>query len=143
MKQKLLLMMCTALLAAGLCSCEEIYQNKLEGTWSEQYDPFAYAMDGSVEYTFDGNGHYSLHTYDVLSGHTSDRSGDYALDLIGKNTITLNPFRPTTSAETPTTSSSLHPMRWPGKRSARPTPKAPGASTTAISSGSNSCRNGK
>ena len=85
-------MMCTALLMTGLCSCEEIYQNKLEGTWSEQYDPFAYAMDGSVEYTFDGNGHYSLHTYDVLSGHTSDRSGDYALDLIGKNTITLNPF---------------------------------------------------
>ena len=85
-------MMCTALLAAGLCSCEEIYQNKLEGTWSEQYDPFVFAMDGSVEYTFDGNGHYSLHTYDVLSGHTSDRSGDYALDLIGKNTITLNPL---------------------------------------------------
>ena len=48
-------MICAALLVAGLSGCEKIDVNKLEGTWSEQYDPTVFAMDGSVEYTFDGN----------------------------------------------------------------------------------------
>ena len=43
--------LCAALLVAGLCGCEKIDVNKLEGTWTEQYDPTVFAMDGSVEYT--------------------------------------------------------------------------------------------
>ena len=35
---------CAALLVAGLCACEKIDVNKLEGTWSEQYDPTVFAM---------------------------------------------------------------------------------------------------
>ena len=42
--------LCAALLVAGLCGCEKIDVNKLEGTWTEQYDPTVFAMDGSVEY---------------------------------------------------------------------------------------------
>lgn len=38
---------------AGLCGCEKPDMSKLEGTWSEQYAPSVFAMDGSVEYTFD------------------------------------------------------------------------------------------
>ena len=85
---------CAALLVAGLCACEKIDVNKLEGTWSEQYDPTVFAMDGSVTFTFDGNGKYQLHTYDALSGKTEDYSGVYLLDveyIEEKNTITFNP----------------------------------------------------
>ena len=81
---------CAALLVAGLSGCEKIDVNKLEGTWSEQYDPAVFAMDGSVEYTFDGNGHYQLHVY-VLGEGSHDYSGMYAIDLIDKGTITINP----------------------------------------------------
>ncbi|MBO7618697.1 MAG: hypothetical protein J6T22_16040 [Bacteroidales bacterium] len=84
-------MICAALLAAGLCGCKKIDLNKLEGTWSEQYDPTVFAMDGSVEYTFDGNNHYQLHTYDALGGGSHDYTGTYAIDLIKKGTITINP----------------------------------------------------
>jgi len=83
-------MICAALLVAGLCACEKIDVNKLEGTWSEQYDPTVFAMDGSVEYTFDGNGHYQRHVY-VLGAGSYDYSGTYAIDLINKGTITINP----------------------------------------------------
>ena len=81
---------CAVLLVAGLSACEKIDVNKLEGTWSEQYDPTVFAMDGSVEYTFDGNGHYQLHVY-VLGVGSHDYSGSYAIDLINKGTITINP----------------------------------------------------
>jgi len=91
MKSILKIGICAVLLVAGLCSCEKFDMNKLEGTWSEQYDPFLFAMDGSVEYTFDGDNHYQLHTYDALSGRSYDRSGHYVIDMFGKNTITLNP----------------------------------------------------
>ena len=80
-----------ALLVAGLCGCEKIDVNKLEGTWSEEYDPSVFAMDGSVTYTFQGNNHYQLNVYDVLSGESHDSSGSYAVDLFDKNTITINP----------------------------------------------------
>ena len=63
----------------------------LEGTWTEQYDPTVFAMDGSVEYTFDGSNHYQMHVYDALSGESHDYSGTYAIDLINKGTITINP----------------------------------------------------
>ena len=68
-------LICAALLVAGLCGCEKIDVNKLEGTWTEQYDPTVFAMDGSVEYTFDGNNGYQLHVYDALSCET-DVKGD-------------------------------------------------------------------
>ena len=81
---------CAALLVAGLSGCEKIDVNKLEGTWSEQYDPTVFAMDGAVTYTFDGNGHYQCHVY-VLGVGSHDYSGTYAIDLIDKGTITINP----------------------------------------------------
>ena len=84
-------LICAALLVAGLSGCEKIDVNKLEGTWSEQYDPTVFAMDGSVEYTFDGSNHYQMHVYDALSCESHDYSGSYAIDLINKGTITLNP----------------------------------------------------
>ena len=84
-------MICAALLVAGLSGCEKIDVNKLEGTWSEQYDPTVFAMDGSVTFTFDGNNGYQLHVYDALSGESHDYSGHYAIDLINKGTITINP----------------------------------------------------
>ena len=65
-------LICAALLVAGLSGCKKIDVNKLEGTWSEQYDPMVFAMDGSVEYTFDGSNHYQMHVYDVLSGESRD-----------------------------------------------------------------------
>ena len=84
-------LICAALLVAGLSACEKIDVNKLEGTWSEQYDPTVFAMDGSVTFTFDGNNGYQLHVYDALSGESHDYSGHYAIDLIDKGTITINP----------------------------------------------------
>ena len=80
------IVICAALLVAGLSGCEKIDVNKLEGTWTEQYDPTVFAMDGSVEYTC-----YQLHVYDALSGESHDYSGHYAIDLINKGTITINP----------------------------------------------------
>ena len=91
MKSILRISICAALLVAGLCGCEKLDMSKLEGTWSEQYDPTVFAMDGSVEYTFDENNHYLLHTYDALGGESHDYSGSYAVDLINKGTITINP----------------------------------------------------
>ena len=55
------LVICAALLGAVLSGCEKIDVNKLEGSWSEQYDPTVFAMDGSVTFTFDGNNGYQLH----------------------------------------------------------------------------------
>ena len=92
MKKLLNLIFCATLLVAGLSSCEQIDVNKLEGTWSEQYDPTVFAMDGSLTFTFDGNGSYQLQTYDALSGESNDRNGHYMLDLEEKNTITFNPM---------------------------------------------------
>ncbi len=91
MKRVLKFVFCAAALVAGLCGCEKIDVNKLEGTWSEEYDPTVFAMDGSVTYTFDGSNGYSLHAYDALGGGSHDYSGSYAIDLINKGTITLNP----------------------------------------------------
>ena len=88
-------LICASLLVAVLGGCEKINLNRLEGTWAEQYDPTVFAMDGSLEFTFDGNGKYQLHTYDALSGKTEDRSGGYLLDaeyIEEKNTITFNPY---------------------------------------------------
>lgn len=83
---------CAVLLALGLCGCEKIDLNKLEGTWSEQYDPNVFAMDGSVTYTFYGKNQYSLQVYNWEADELSDYSGTYAVDLFDKNTITINPI---------------------------------------------------
>ena len=91
MMRKVLSFVCAARLVAGLCGRNKVDVNKLEGTWSEQYDPAIFAMDGSVEYTFDGSNHYQKHVYDALSGKSHDYSGHYAIDLINKGTITINP----------------------------------------------------
>ena len=83
------------LLVAGLSSCEKIHLNNLEGTWSEQYDPTVSVTDGSLVFTFDGNGRYQLHAFDELSGKSEDRSGGYMLNaeyIEEKNTITFNPY---------------------------------------------------
>ena len=90
MMKVLRIVLCAALLVAGLCACEKIDVNKLEGTWTEQYDPTVFAMDGSVTYTFDVNGHYQLHVY-ALGCESQHYTGTYAIDLINKGTITLNP----------------------------------------------------
>ncbi len=90
------IVICAAMLVAGLSSCEKlnteriIDYSKLEGTWSEQYDPTVFAMDGSVTYTFDGNGNYQKHVY-VLGCESQHYTGTYAIDLIDKGTITINP----------------------------------------------------
>lgn len=83
--------LCAVLLVAGLTGCEKIDVNKLEGTWFEQYDPSVFAMDGSLEYTFDVNNRYQLHVYDALSGESHDYTGTYAIDLVNRGTITINP----------------------------------------------------
>jgi len=82
---------CAALLVAGLCACEKVNVNKLKGTWSERYDPEVFAMDGSVMYTFDGNNGYQVYVHDLLSNEPREYSGHYAIDLINKGTITINP----------------------------------------------------
>ena len=88
--KNLMKLICAALLVAGLCACEKIDVDKLEGTWTEQYDPAVFAMDGSVTYTFDGNGHYQLHVY-TLGCEPQDYNGVYVVDFINKNTVTFNP----------------------------------------------------
>ena len=96
MKKVLKKVMLAALLVAGLSSCEKLNQertidySKLDGAWTEQYDPTVFAMDGSVTYTFDGNGNYQKHVY-VLGCESQHYTGTYAIDLIDKGTITINP----------------------------------------------------
>ena len=82
---------CAALLLAGLCACEKVNVNNLKGTWSERYDPEVFAMDGTVMYTFDGNNGYQVYAHDILSNEAREYSGHYAIDLINKGTITINP----------------------------------------------------
>lgn len=95
MKSILRISICAALLVAGLCGCKKIDMDRLEGTWSEQYDPTVFAMDGSLKISFDGNGKYQVQTYDALSGKSEAFSGGYLLNdecFQEKNTITFNPY---------------------------------------------------
>jgi hypothetical protein len=85
------------MLVAGLSSCEKLNQertidySKLDGAWTEQYDPTVFAMDGSVEYTFDRNGHCQHHVY-VLGVGSHDNNGTYAIDkAAGTITLQLTP----------------------------------------------------
>ena len=80
------------LAAVALLGCNKtLTQANIEGSWSEQYDSTVFAMDGSVTFTFDGSNGYQLRVYDALSGESHDYSGRYAIDLINKGTITINP----------------------------------------------------
>ena len=54
-------------------------------------DPTVCVIEGSVTYSFDRNNHYKLHVYDALSADSRAYSGTYAIDLLNKGTITLNP----------------------------------------------------
>ena len=95
MKSILRLSICAVLLMAGLCGCEKINLDRLEGTWSEQYDSTVFAMDGSLNITLDGNGKYQVQTYDALSGKSDAFSGVFILNdecFKEKNTITFNPY---------------------------------------------------
>lgn len=95
MKSILRISISAVLLVAGLCGCEKINLDRLEGTWSEQYDPTVFAMDGSLNITLDGNGRYQVQTYDALSGKSDAFSGGYILNdecFKEKNTITFNPY---------------------------------------------------
>ena len=89
--KKLKSLFCAVLLVAGMCACEKVNVNNLKGTWSERYDPSVFAMDGTVMYTFDGNNGYQFYAYDILSNEPREYSGHYAVDLINKGTITINP----------------------------------------------------
>ena len=80
MKSILRISICAVLLVAGLCGCEKIDVNKLEG---------------SLKITFDGYGNYQVQTYDALSGKSDFFSGGYILNdecFQEKNTITFNPY---------------------------------------------------
>ncbi|MBP5302554.1 MAG: hypothetical protein J6Y88_04840 [Bacteroidales bacterium] len=95
---------CAAMLVAGLSSCEKLNQerkidyNKLEGTWTEQYDPTVFAMDGSLRYTFDGDCTYQLHVYNALGGESSDYTGRYVVDKYsGTIALLLTPDMTTTT----------------------------------------------
>ncbi len=97
MKKVLKKVMLAALLVAGLSSCEKLNQertidySKLDGAWTEQYDPTVFAMDGSVTYTFDGNGNYQKHVY-VLGCESQHYTGTYAIDkAAGTITLQLTP----------------------------------------------------
>lgn len=80
---------CAVLLVAGLCACIKLDVGKLEGSWTEQYDPSVLAMDSFAFYTFDGSNGYQLHVYHALGGGSQDFSGHYDLDRKNK-TITIN-----------------------------------------------------
>lgn len=89
MKTFLKTSICVALVA-GLCGCEKIDLNLLVGSWSEQYDPTVFAMDGSRQFMFYEDGTYRLLVYDALSGRANDFRGTYVLDEVGKNTLTFH-----------------------------------------------------
>ena len=87
--KRIVILLFTAILTTA-CGVN-LTQDDIKGTWSEQYDPTVFEMDGSVSWTFDGNNNYRRVVYDALSGCTQEYSGHYAIDLIDKNTITVNP----------------------------------------------------
>lgn len=70
---------------------EHIDMSMLTGTWTEWYAPTTFVMEGSIDYTFDGNTNYSLEIYDVFSGKKRTHNGHYAINLFGNNTITITP----------------------------------------------------
>lgn len=88
----------TGVTALSLMSCakgsnneEHIDMSLLAGAWTEWYDPAVFIMEGSIDYTFDGNTSYSTEIYDVFSGETRTHNGHYAINLFGDNTITITP----------------------------------------------------
>ena len=79
--------------ALSVIACDKMATpGNIEGTWSEQYDPNVFAMDGFVEYTFIPNNQYQLHVYDVLSDESTTTTGTYFLST-AKKTITIDPHK--------------------------------------------------
>lgn len=80
------------LLVAGLSGCEnKVDTDKLRGNWYEAYDPDILALDTGVLYSFDGNNHFRVHSYDFLTEKEWNENGTYLLNL-EEGTITLNPI---------------------------------------------------
>lgn len=78
--------------ALSLVACSKTaMEGSIEGRWMEKYDDPLFVMEGSLEYFFDGQRAYRLLTYDVFSGQNHEWTGNYALNLSGQNTITLDP----------------------------------------------------
>lgn len=77
--------------ALSVIACNKMATpGNIEGTWSEQYDPTVFAMDGYVEYTFSPDNQYQLQAYDALSNESFTSTGRYLLSTV-KRTITMNP----------------------------------------------------
>jgi len=73
----------------SLVSCSKmVTMESIVGSWTEQYDPSVFAMDGSVDFCFESDNEYWLTIYDALSGGISTSNGHYVLK---GNTITLYP----------------------------------------------------
>ena len=81
----------------SLVSCSKmVTMESIVGSWTEQYDPSVFAMDGSVDFYFDVDNEYRLTIYDALSGEVGISNGHYA---IKGNTITLYPEESVASIE--------------------------------------------
>jgi len=78
-------------LSLSACTKEEMSLDKIVGTWGESYDVSKYAFDGILRYTFDGNSTFTLYTSNPDGSSQYTTTGNYALGLTDKNTITLNP----------------------------------------------------
>lgn len=87
---KHLVMIILAALSVATCS-KTVTEGSIEGRWREKYDDPLFIMEGTLEYIFDGQNGYRLLVDDYLSGHTTEITGHYALNLFGNNTITINP----------------------------------------------------
>ena len=87
--KNIFLLLATAIMLLSSCSKDEdINVTNLVGTWDECYDNPHFIMDGSMEYTFYGNGTYQVYSYDALSHMEYTRTNTYALqdDLLILNT---------------------------------------------------------
>lgn len=82
------------IIAAVFClaGCEKLINtSRIIGTWEEYYDYPYFCMDGSVEYTFNEDGTYQIHSYDWLTHTQSTYTHDYTID---GNIITLKSVFP-------------------------------------------------
>ena len=73
----------------SLVSCSKmVTMESIVGSWTEQYDPSVFAMDGSAEFYFGVGNEYRYTTYDALFGETGISNGQFALE---GNNIVLYP----------------------------------------------------
>ena len=88
MKNIFLLLATTIMLLSSCSKDKDINVTNLVGTWDECYDNPHFIMDGTVEYTFYGNGTYQVYSYDAFSHMEHTRTNTYVLqdDLLILNT---------------------------------------------------------